>query len=51
MREKVTLSGKAKDDKEVQPVKAGSTTPQNIGGIFNAKVAAIVKKIKSKFKR
>lgn len=49
MKEAVTLAGKQKDEKEVQPVKAQPTTDKD-GGIFTAKAAAIVAMIKSKFK-
>lgn len=46
MAKKVKVATKAKVTK--RPVKAGSTQPKNIGGIFNAKVVAISNKIRGK---
>lgn len=40
------VSVKTKTKAKKKPVKAGSSMRKNVGGILNAKVVAIVKKIK-----
>lgn len=39
------VKGKVKASANKKPVKAGTKAPKNIGGIFNHKVVAIVKKV------
>ena len=42
------MAKKATKLKKKQAVKAGTTKPRNIGGIFNAKVVAIVNSLKNR---